>query len=371
MVARQVRKYVTLLVLLLVTSVSVIKAQDYDPNGKPHEDKGVTASELVSGSSTNINGMATLDTSIGYNFTKSFGFDVGIPYLFDTRPGIFTGAGNRPYYVSSGVAGCTGFFGCYAGLTSSSRIWAGELADGYAELHYTRPYKRYNFLTNVTGDVPTASYRKGLTTGRVQWDWFNHIDTDIHGFDPFVNFGIANGRMSQHFLPRPYDADLPFRTFGYMSDFEGGLQYKVFRRFTLGASMWDILPYGPQRIYSNLVWEQAGIPVLNLGGPTGIIGTGITGISSAFLPVAPAGPGNFGYVEGSPNHGRYWNEAFETVGPNYIDRDNGYSATLAFSPFKQMDVLVGYNHSVRYNLDTVSVTLAFNANAVFRKLTNY
>jgi hypothetical protein len=36
-----------------------------------------------------------------------------------------------------------------------------------------------------------------------------------------------------------------------------------------------------------------------------------------------------------------------------------------------MDVQVGYNHSVRYALDGVVVTLGFNANALFRKITNY
>ena len=39
-------------------------------------------------------------------------------------------------------------------------------------------------MTNLTGDFPTASFRKGLTSGRMQWDWFNHLDTNIHGFDP-------------------------------------------------------------------------------------------------------------------------------------------------------------------------------------------
>jgi hypothetical protein len=307
--------------------------------------------------------MLKLDTSIGWNFTKNFGFDVGAPYLFDTRPGIFAGTANRPGYVSTPYVGCTFYFGCYTGLATSSRLWAGELGDVYAELHYTRPYKRYNFATNLTGDFPSASFRKGLTSGRTQWDWFNHIDTDLHGFDPFLNFGIANGRMDQHFLPRPYDTDLPFRTLGYMSDFEGGIQYKVFRRFTLGGSLWDILPYGPQRIYSNIVWEQAGIPVLSVGGP------GFSGGSG--LPLPTVGQGSFGYVISDPNHGRYWNTAFETTGPSYIDRDNGYSGTLGFSPFKQVDVLIGYNHSVRYAMDGVVFTVAFNANAVFRKLTNY
>jgi hypothetical protein len=51
------------------------------------------------------------------------------------------------------------------------------------------------------------------------------------------------------------------------------------------------------------------------------------------LPPPPSTIGNFGYVIGDPNHGRYWNSAFEIVGPDYIRRDNGYSPTLAFSPF--------------------------------------
>lgn len=81
--------------------------------------------------------------------------------------------------------------------------------------------------------------------------------------------------------------------------------------------------------------------------------------------------GSIGYLAGDPNHGRYWNSAFETVGPSFIARDNGYSATLAFSPEKHIDVQIGYNHSVRYKLDSVMFTVGLNANALFRKLTNY
>ncbi len=69
---------------------------------------------------------------------------------------------------------CTYFFGCYEFEGNSPRLWTGEMGDVYAELHYTRTYRRYDFLTTLTGDAPTASYRKGLTTGRAQWDWFNH-----------------------------------------------------------------------------------------------------------------------------------------------------------------------------------------------------
>ena len=66
---------------------------------------------------------------------------------------------------------------------------------------------------------------------------------------------------------------------------------------------------GPQRIYSNIVWEQpTGEDILSVGAPNQVttIGTPATTIP---------GPGTFGYTVGDPNHGRYWDTAFETTGP--------------------------------------------------------
>ena len=143
-----------------------------------------------------------------------------------------------------------------------------------------------------------------------------------------------------------------------MADFEGGLQYKVWRRFTLGASLWDILPIGPQKIYGELVWEGA-------AGPGGVV------IPSPPATSAGSPPAVMGYLAGSPNQGRYWNSQFETVGNSRIDRDNGYSATLAFSPSRFVDVQLGYNHSVRYALDEITFTIAFNANSLARKITDF
>ncbi len=375
MAAEVFRRHLHLIALVMVLVIAPqVKAQDSDKTHHQdadqyayhNEDKGPTASETISINSNAITGMVKFDTNIGWNFTKHFGFDVGVPYMLNSRPGFFAGTTGRLGYVSYPFVSCSFFYGCYEGEATSSRILTGELADLYAEVHYTRTYHNYNFATNLTGDAPTASFRKGLTTDRVQWDWINHIDTNIHGFDPFLNFGLANGRMDQHFLPRPFNTNLPFRTLGYMSDFEGGIQYKFWRHLTLGASVWDVLPMGPQKIYSNIVWDQPGAAILDVGGPS-TVPIGVPPV----LPTSSGVPGTFGYLVGDPNHGRYWNTAFESVGPSRIDRDNGFSATLGISPFKSMDVLIGYNRSVRYELDTVSVTLQFNANSLFRKITNY
>lgn len=321
-------------------------------------ENGPTASEVFSGTSTSVSGMLGFDTSVGWNFSRHFGVDVGVPYFLYTRPGLFEDTAGYQGYTTYPYEGCTFFFGCYYYLGTSPRMWAGELGDVYGDVHYARTYRQYNLATVLTGDFPTASFRKGLTNGRVTWDWLNHVDTNFHGLDPFVNFGLANGRMDQHFLMRPFNTGLPFRTFGYMADFEGGLQYKVWRRFTIGASMWDVLPMGPQKIYSQLVWEGA-------VGPGGAVIPSAPALSASSLPAV------MGYLAGSPNHGRYWNSQFETVGNSLIDRDNGYSGTLAFSPSKFVDVQLGYNHSVRYALDEITFTIGFNANSLVRKITNY
>ncbi|HXW15618.1 MAG TPA: hypothetical protein VEN79_14015 [Terriglobia bacterium] len=89
-----------------------------------------------------------------------------------------------------------------------------------------------------------------------------HIDTNLFSFGPFGNFGLANGRMDQHFLPRPYETDLPFE---------------------------------------------------------------------------------------------YW----------------AIRLTLREASSTRWGCDIGYNHSVRYALDGVSVTVQFNANLLFRKLTYY
>lgn len=365
MSVRVVRSYLPLTVIgVLLLSGPALMAQGNQSGANSTEGAGATASEIFSGSSNAISGMLKTDTNIGWNFTQHFGVDVGVPYMFNTRPGIFAGTSGRLGYVNYPYVNCTYFFGCYYGVATSSRIWTGELGDVYADAHYVRPYRGYNFATYLTGDAPTASFRKGLTSGRAQWDWFNHVDTNLHGFDPFVNFGMANGRMDQHFMPRPYDTDLPFRTFGYLADFEGGVQYKLWKRIGIGYSVWDVLPMGPQRIFSNLVWDQPDESILAVGG------TAPNNQPVTLPPPSTTAPGNFGYLVGDPNHGRYWNTAFETTGPSYIARDNGFSGTLDFSPTKNVDLLIAYNRSVRYALDTVSFTVQVNANSLLRKITN-
>jgi len=275
------------------------------------QEKGLTAMEQIRGSSTQLGQITTFDTSIGYNFNNFLGVDVGLPIYFVRTPSFFSNNRDR------------------------NRGWMDGLGDPYVNVRFNGTAREVNFLSVLTGTAPTASFRKGLTTGRVGVDWFNHIDGSSHGFTPFVNFGLANGIVDRHILPRPYSQDRPFRTLGFVSDFEGGMSYKLWRKLTVGASMYVVIPTGQQKVFSEY-FRQGALP-----------------------------------STGDSDHSRVWETAFETVGPSSIARDNGYSGWFGFSPSRIVDVQVGYSRSVRYALDTVTFTIALNANSLARKLTNY
>ena len=160
MSAKEVGKYL-LLGLVVVFGCSELMAQD-TWNGKIGEDRGPTASELFSASSTNVSGMLNFDTSVGWNFSKNFGFDVGAPYLFDTRPGVFASTSGRIGYVNYPYVGCTYFFGCYYGVATSSRMWAGELGDAvFAPNEGSSPRRRIGLIESKRV-IPHGSTRSQL-----------------------------------------------------------------------------------------------------------------------------------------------------------------------------------------------------------------
>src|SRR5579863_9411153 len=138
-------------IAFVLLSGAALLAQDNPPDEHPvGEDKGPTASETIYLNSDSISGMAKFDTNLGWNFTRHFGFDVGVPYMLNTRPGLFASTNGSLGYVNYPYVSCDYFFGCYYGVGTSSRMWTGELGDVYAEAHYTRTYHRYNFATNLT-----------------------------------------------------------------------------------------------------------------------------------------------------------------------------------------------------------------------------
>jgi len=175
-----------------------------------------------------------------------------------------------------------------------------------------------NYGSSFTFELPTGDSSKGLSTGRVTFDWSNAFAREFGRWTPYVNLGAGNSLMDTKYWHRP------FLTLGDVAHFEAGTALDLGGSLTLTASAYDIDPWGPQKVYSRTVTKSGG------GGG------------------------------GSTKHGRVFQSNALTTGNASIDRDNGYNADLDFNPLKYVDFDLAYSHSMHYQLDTVSFGITLN-----------
>jgi hypothetical protein len=178
------------------------------------EQNGFTWTETYEGSGNTDGFITDINSTVGYIFDEHFSMDMGVPYLFI-----------NPSTSKTGTTSATGMGNPYVGLRYSTK---GPSLD---------------FSTSLNGAVPAASSAKGLSTGRVTFDWDNHF---AHGFDlftPFLDVGLANSVPDTRFLRRPYIS------LGKLAHFEGGSELDLGDKFSVSASGYYILPWGPQQIF--------------------------------------------------------------------------------------------------------------------------
>lgn len=288
--------WVTLWVLPLAAS-----AADQSPAKTDSEEKGITFYESFQGSSNTLGQVYKLDTTVGYNFNKYFGVAVGIP-----------------------------FYSVQASSSSTSGTSSGNgIGNVYADLNLTVDNPLVNFASTLEGTAPTGDTAKGFSTGRATFDWSNHFDRTVLGITPFVNLGVANTVSDTRFFVRP------FTTLGTVGHFEGGASYGFLHLFSAGASVYDVLPSGQQKVFSKLVGRRSS----TAGGTSGT----------------------------SRRHGGVFENASETVGGADIARDNGFSAWLDASPAPFLDLEGGYSRSVHYDLNSFSFNVGVNVGYFIRK----
>ena len=285
---------VVLLVSLLIV-VSELFAQ-VPPAAK--QEAGMTASLEFDGSYDSSGAVYELDSSIGYAFSGHFAMGLGVPV----------------YFAQSSSSG------------QSNSVY--QVGDPSLGLQFKFPNPQLTYNTNLTGVFPTANTKHGFSTGRVTYDWSNHFDHAFSLLTPFVDAGVANSIMDTRLYHRPYT------TLGYNAHFAAGANKDVWKFFTVSASAYDILPWGPQKIYSRVAGLQSGNPLAG-------------------------------------KHGRVFETSTVTSGGASLTRDNGYSASLDASPTPVLDLGVGYTRSVRYALNTVSFSVGVNVGALAKKTSQH
>ena len=139
------------------------------------EQRGFTWTETYEGSGDSGGLITDINSTVGYDFGKHFGMDVGVPYLFI-----------EPSTSKTGTTSSTGIGNPYLGLRYSAK---GSALD---------------FSTSLNSAIPTASTAKGLSTGHVTVDWSNHFAHEFDLFTPFVDAGLGNSIPDTRFLHRPY-----------------------------------------------------------------------------------------------------------------------------------------------------------------------
>lgn len=291
-----------LFTIMLFALTARVVAQSLEDSGE--EEKGMVFYEKFQGSSNTLGQVMKMDTSVGYNFTKHFGVDAGLPF----------------YFVRSSQTSTT------LGSTSNNGI-----GNAYVDLRLTLANPAINFASTLTGTAPTGDTDAGFSTGRATFDWNNYFDHTFSPITPFANIGVANTVSDTHFFTRP------FTSLGLVSHFEGGANLRISRFLGVGAAAYAVLPSGQQKIYSKLIKRQAENP----GTASSVSGRG-------------AGKGAF-------------ESSHVTIGNADLARDNGYSAWFDINPARYLDLELGYNRSVHYALDTFSFTVGFNLGYLAKK----
>jgi hypothetical protein len=194
------------------------------------QDHGFTAFEQVRAIDSDQGQFAIIDTSIGYDFNRHVGIDIGEPVFFirPTVPGM-----DHHWNINGG--------------------------DPYADLRLAFDNSILNYATSFTATVPVHG-TSAFSTGRVGLDWFNHFDHPIYRLTPFVNGGISNGIIDTNLLSQPFRLVQNFRTLGFLADAEGGMTFRVAKPLKIGGSYYALLPGGDQKVFINGVQDLALLP---------------------------------------------------------------------------------------------------------------
>ena len=273
----------------------------------PSDFKRFTFNGAIQGSANSNAQVNRLEASVGYNFSRKFGIDVGLPF----------------YFVNSNVSTDPNLNGFRSGL-----------GNAFITLRATPTLADWNYVSSLTATAPTGDRDKGFSTGRVTVDWNNFISRSFSRFTPFVNLGIANTVSDTSFFYRP------FTSLGIVGHFEGGTSYRLHRSLSVGASAYSIVPSGDQKIYSRVTKPQN---------------------------AAPSQPSDSTIVT-SQGRARAFETTAVIVDDASLARDHGFATWLTVYPTATVYLQTGYHRSVPYSLNTFFFGIGVQLDSVYGRI---
>lgn len=269
-------------------------------------DRGFTSYASFSEAHDSSLGWSTeLNSSLGYDFNRTFSFAAGIPFFFVQvdAPSTTTTTPTQPTATSYHALG-----------------------DFYSMLLYRARVSSFGYSGNVTGTAPTGNTSNGISSGRPTFGWNNRLDHEFWRLTPFAEAGIGssiNALNVGHGNSQGARTLRNYTTLGGMSILRVGTDFDMGKNFGIEGSVYDDLPFGNQKLYSHSVSRQLAHTVARRKNPA----------------------------------------AFElnalTAGRSSIDADHGFDVGIDFSPTKRMDVAATYNRSVSFSLNTLAFTVGY------------
>lgn len=261
--------------------------------------KGFTEFETFQGTLNSDSRLFKIDSTVGWDFNKNFGIYGGVPFYIASVPGTAATA-TTPATSSTSTNG---------------------IGNAYVGLALRAPNTTLGYTGALTVSAPTGSTSTGLSTGRAGVDFTNHFDHSFSRFTPFVEAGASNTVPDSAFFTRP------FTSLGAVTHFEEGADYELVKHVFVGASGYEIVPFGNQKIFSKLV------------------GKGGTG--------------------GKGKGGNSFDNNAVTSGAD-LTRENGFNGWVAFEPTQLWRVEAGFTRSATFNLNSFAFNLRFNVGKMLR-----
>jgi len=298
--------------ILCLLSVSCLGTYAQSPssaaNGPTNQDNagfypGWMLGTRFEGSGSSDGNVFDLGTGAGYNFSRRFGADLGIPYFFVGTPTSIKG--KNPQAVSGNGFGNLG-----------------------ANIRFFLPGKETNYASTIHLGAPTGDKSKGFSTGHATWNWSNHIEHGWGNFTPYIDGSVGNTVPDTHHFRRP------FMTFGYNAAFEAGTEVDA-GPISLSASAYDVAPWGPQTVVSRVFRCSSGTKCSSAGKTT--------------------------------NRKNYLNSSVSSGDANLArDNGFNASAEFKPKALKAIDLEADYSRSVPLRLNTFSFGIALDIAAVLR-----
>jgi hypothetical protein len=256
------------------------------------------------GGSANGDGrIFTLGFSGGYQFNRHVSVGARLPIYFVTATGLTNLSSGKTTLSSNGM--------------------------GDPQLNLTLKFSGKHALayqTGLTASLPATDTSNGFSTGDVLVDWTSRLSKRVGRLVPFARLDIANTVPDTPVFILPYTAQ------GFNARLEGGAEVMLTNIFSVGASVYGVLPSGQQHVYSRMV----------------------TSSNSGMSRMAQSRGGGNGFRMNPV-----------TVG-NDLTSDQGVSTWLTANLPNNIDLQAAYSRSYGYDLNTFTFGVGYDLGAALR-----